>query len=299
MTLVVAVNGGDSMWLLADRRLSYAGRPPKDDGVKMMHLETADGVAILGYAGLGSTALGTEPADWMSNVLRGRNLRLEPSLEVLKDAMQRQLPRHLIKLPKQTPASHHVIVPAFVNEKAMFYSIDLILSPDRKRKGYRMVRYRANEKASIPPRIVIAGSGALHLVKDWTWRRSLLRLVHAYDRGKLSGHAVADHLAKLNNKVHLAMIDKSVGPSCIVAWRNRTGGGTQQCYSGEKRAAISHSPPTISRGLDMRAIGELIMSHSTPMMNAMLASKPVPDVNQDEINTKMAQIPHKPDEDLS
>jgi hypothetical protein len=48
-----------------------------------MFLETADGVAILGYAGLGATALATEPAHWMRAVLRGRVLPLERSLEVL------------------------------------------------------------------------------------------------------------------------------------------------------------------------------------------------------------------------
>lgn len=52
----------------------------KDDARKVMIPETTDAVAILGYAGLGATALGTEPADWMSNVLRGQNLPLEQSL---------------------------------------------------------------------------------------------------------------------------------------------------------------------------------------------------------------------------
>lgn len=63
MTLIVTVNGRESIWMLADRRLSYRWRPPKEDGRKMLFLETTDGVAILGYAGLGATARGTEPAD--------------------------------------------------------------------------------------------------------------------------------------------------------------------------------------------------------------------------------------------
>jgi hypothetical protein len=87
MTLVVTVNGREPIWLLADRRLSYKGRPPKEDGRKVMFLETTDGVATLGYAGLGATALGTEPADWMSAVLRGRNLPLEQSLGILAEAI--------------------------------------------------------------------------------------------------------------------------------------------------------------------------------------------------------------------
>ena len=95
MTLVVTVIGSESIWLLADRRLSFKDRPPKDDARKVMFLETTDGVAILGYAGLGVTGLGTEPADWMTAVLRGRNLPLEQSLEALTEAMKKQFPRLL------------------------------------------------------------------------------------------------------------------------------------------------------------------------------------------------------------
>ena len=42
-----------------------------------------------GTAGLGETAQGTEPADWMSAVLRGRRLSLEQSLGVIADASKR------------------------------------------------------------------------------------------------------------------------------------------------------------------------------------------------------------------
>ena len=80
MTLVVAVTGSKSIWLLTDRRLSFPSRAAKDDARKMLLLETTDGTALLGYAGLGATALGTEPGDWMARVLRGRNHPLEQSL---------------------------------------------------------------------------------------------------------------------------------------------------------------------------------------------------------------------------
>lgn len=89
VTLVLTVNSRESIWLLADRRLSFKARMPRDDARKVMFLETTDGVAILGYAGLGATALGTEPADWMSAVLRGRNLPLEQCLGALAEAMKR------------------------------------------------------------------------------------------------------------------------------------------------------------------------------------------------------------------
>jgi hypothetical protein len=95
MTLILTVNGHETIWMLADRRLSRKGRPSKDDARKMMFLVTDDGEAILGYAGLSATARGTEPADWMSAVLRGRRLPLEQSLGILANALKAQFPRHM------------------------------------------------------------------------------------------------------------------------------------------------------------------------------------------------------------
>ncbi len=42
-----------------------------------MLLDTTDGTAVLAYAGLGATAAGTEPSDWMSATLNGLNLPME------------------------------------------------------------------------------------------------------------------------------------------------------------------------------------------------------------------------------
>jgi hypothetical protein len=73
MTLVLSVHSRDSLWLVVDRRLSYGGRRlPSDDAVKVMNLETTDGVGLLAYAGLGATPQGTQPSEWISAVLRGR-----------------------------------------------------------------------------------------------------------------------------------------------------------------------------------------------------------------------------------
>jgi hypothetical protein len=137
MTLVLSVNGPETIWMLVDRRLSYRGRPPKDDACKLMYLETIDGDAILGYAGLGATALGNEPAYWMSNVLRGRNDTLEQSLGFIANAMKTQLPRHLIHLRHLALPAHHVIVPAFVNGVPELYSIDLVLDLRQGRSHFR------------------------------------------------------------------------------------------------------------------------------------------------------------------
>ena len=73
MTFALAATSKKAIWMCADRRISFETRAPKDDGRKLLRLDAADGFALLGYSGLGITALGTEPSDWMSNVLRGRD----------------------------------------------------------------------------------------------------------------------------------------------------------------------------------------------------------------------------------
>ena len=184
MTLILSINGRESLWMLADRRLSYRGRPLRDDARKVMFLETTDGVAILGYAGLGATARGTEPADWMSAVLRGRNLPLEQSLGELAGATQRQFPRHLLRLSKVVPAGHNILIPSFVNGEVRLFTIDIVLAPDRKTYNFRYTRHVVNPSPDRPhrtPRLGLAGSGAIALLRDKRWMRELLRLVRASD----------------------------------------------------------------------------------------------------------------------
>ena len=101
MTLILAITGRHTIWLLADRRLSTpSGKSLRDDARKVMFLETTDGVAILGYAGIGATARGTEPSGWMSNVLRGRNWPLEPSLGAISTVMQQELRPYMRSVSK-------------------------------------------------------------------------------------------------------------------------------------------------------------------------------------------------------
>ncbi len=300
MTLVVAVTGPESIWLLADRRLSAKGRPPKDDARKVMFLETTDGVAILGYAGLGATARGTEPADWMSAVLRGRNLPLEPSLGALADAMKRQFPRHMVRMAGGNGPAHSVVVPAFLGDKPMLYTIDLVFARDRKSYRFRYTHH-INDKPPRTVRLGLGGSGGQYLTRDTRWIRSLLRLVKVHDRSRVSPQAVADHLANLNNEVHLNV--NSVGPRCIVAWRYRKGsvlkaGGGHQFYNGKIRDAGSPMLPTIGRGTDIAALAAVFMSGWTRMFEERLAGQPAKEPDKDEVNAELARLPDKPDEDL-
>lgn len=306
MTLIVTVNGPESIWLLADRRLSSTGRPSKDDARKVMFLETTDGVAILGYAGLGATALGREPSDWMSAVLRGRKLLLEQSLGALAEAMKQQLPRHMLRMPGNGSPAHYLMVPAFLGNEPRLYTIDLAIAPNRKTYHFRYTRHVVNASALATPRtprLGITGSGALYLIQDKKWRRNLLRVVRANDRGRVSPRAVADHLANLNNEVHLGVADKSVGPRCIVAWRHRkggihNGGGGHQFYTGTKQDGSSLPLPHIANGMDMEAISKVMMAHFTKTFDAMRAGQPADGMDISVLNAGLARIPDKPEEDL-
>jgi hypothetical protein len=308
VTLVLTVNGRESIWLLADRRLSYEALPPKDDARKVMFLESKDGVAILGYAGLGATAHGTEPADWMSAVLRGRNLPLEESLGVLAEAMKRQFPQHMIRMPGSGLPAHTVIITSILGNQVRLYTIDSVFVQDRNSFDFLLIRHGFNTPTSstdITPRWRIGGTGAMYLIRNKKWIRSLLDVVRACDRCQVSPYAVADYLANMNYEAHLGISDKSVGPRCIVAWRYKKesvhkggGAGGHQFYTGTIRDSSSLPLPTIANGIDAEAISGVLISLMIKRSEAMRAGEPVKDLDKDELNAKLARLPNKPDENL-
>jgi hypothetical protein len=223
VTLVLSVHSRDSLWLVVDRRLSYGTpRPPVDDAVKVMDLETTDGRGLLAYAGLGATPRGTQPSDWMSAVLRGRGgLTFEQALGVLAAVANKELPKHLAWMPG---GGHFIIVPAFVRGVgSRLYSIDNVVDRRTKRHWYRYTSHqRTAEPGSPSARLAVGGTGGIYLSHtDRSWQRPFLSLVNAHDRGKVSDRLIADQLARLNYEAHQAVPDGSVGPRCIVVWRRR------------------------------------------------------------------------------
>lgn len=306
MTLILTINGPETIWLLADRRLSFKNRPPKDDARKVMFLETQDSVSILGYAGLGATALGTEPSDWMSSVLRGRNLLLEQSLYELSEALKRQFPKHLVQMPADSMAAHNILVTAFVDNEVRFYTIDLVLSHDRKNYQFRYTRRQANninDANTRTPRIGLGGTGGLFLYKNKKWMRNILDIVKASNNCQVSEQVVADQLADLNYQVHLQIGDNSVGPNCIIAWRHvkdgsHKGGGGHLFYTGVTRDNNTRSLPTIGNGMDIQAIIGILMPSMNEMVEAMKSGKPPKELDKDELNEKLSHLPDEPDENL-
>ncbi len=242
---------------------------PKDDGRKVMLLETRDGgVAILGYAGLGATARGTEPSDWMSSVLRGRNVSLEQSLSLITDAMKKEFRRHMLQVPGKYVPAHNIVIPAFLGDELKLYTIDFIFRPNTYEFHFTHWEMGAPPSAKGRPcrigLIGLAGSGAACLLQNCPngWKRHLLNLVKAHRRGLISSRAVAGYLAELNHEVHLR--EKSVGPRCVVVWRHRKASAQRDSGANEFYADGKRDPtgavilPSIGTGMDLRAMFELM-----------------------------------------
>jgi hypothetical protein len=305
MTFVLSVIGRDTLWAVVDRRLSYDdGRHPVDDAVKIMVLETTDGRGLLAYAGLGATPKGTQPSEWMSAVLRGRGgMTFDQALGALSDAATMELPQHLALL---SGGGHFIVVPAFVRGiGARLYSIENVVDRKTGRHWYRYTYHYRPLPGSPSPRIGVAGSGAFYLHrKGGTWRRDLMRLVKAHDRGKVSAHLVADELAKLNYEAHRNVRDGTVGPRCIVAWRRRPDArkdrpaGQHQFYTGVDRDRDCPSIPTISFGADMQAVADIFMGQLQRAIAARGLDAGAWNLDHDELGRQMAGIPDQPDEKL-
>jgi hypothetical protein len=232
----------------------------------------------------------------MSAVLRGRNLPLEPSLEILANALKRQFPPHMRGMP--FPA-HVVLIPAFLDNQSRLYSIDF--QPRRTNDALRCARHGNSVRK---PRLGLAGTGAPYLAQNQKkWARSLLRLLKACDRRQVPDLAVADHLAKINYEVHLGVKDKSVGPHCLVAWQHRKGGvhntsGGHQFYTETVRDAGNPGVPHIAYGMDVTTLARVMLSHTIENAKALSAGQPPKELNRDEINAELARHPWTPDENL-
>jgi hypothetical protein len=303
MTLVATIHTSHTIWMVTDRRLYYGPNNFRDDACKIMALETTDEVSLLGYAGLGATARGTQPSDWMSNVLRGQPGKIEELLDALGQAMERQLPPHLVKFPKGLPAAHIVLAPAYVEGKLNVYSIGVEVDRANNKTTRNLARYVRIIKpgVALPHGSCMAGSGASVLSKNIDKLTTIKKIAILHDRGKVSDLAVADELAKLNLFVHQNTKDNTVGPSCIVAWRYNKkgvhqGGGSHQFYTGNQRDAKSPSIPTIGNGMDLPAIFDLFTPDIQRWVDAEGKMPFTPDYQR--IDTELQKLPTDPDERL-
>jgi hypothetical protein len=304
LTIAISLLTPHSIWLACDRRLTRSGRPPNDTARKATILETIDGVALLGYAGLGATMLGTEPADWMAATLRGVNAPLEQCLKVLADAAARRLPPHLATLPSGHPAAHHILIPAFLHDKPKLYTIEVELNKQRSASRHRFMHWLTppqKDGVQRTPRFGLAGSGVTTLIATTRWHRPVLRLVKSVERGKADARVVADELARLCLSVHRR--DTTVGPSSLVLWRfNKDspskGGGGFQFFMDGNRIRENASIPTVVSGMDLNAFIGILLPEFLASFEAFKRGDQGQGLDRDRINEKLAELPDEPDDTL-
>lgn len=287
MTVIISVIGREAIWLAADRRLSRNGKPVEEDATKVALLETTDGRAIFGYAGIGLTQRGVEPSDWLGAILRGRNCQLDDAMNFVKAAFETELPRFF--RARQIPC-HHLLAPCFIDGRPWLY----VLQADAGGAGTMNVTATAFGRdpphRSHPPTIAVIGSGALPFLKKKGWHRPIWRLVKAHNRNVISASTMADHLGGLISE--LSKDDPFVGERAIVAWRGRNGGGETLAYVAGERVTGPDAKlrvPTVVTGIDLNALTNL--PHFRQMMEAVERGTPVQPTDPDQANAELATLP--------
>lgn len=227
---------------------------------------------------------------------------VETSLFCIAEAMTIQFPRHISTLPPTHPRLHSFIVPAIINEKMYIYSVDL-----RRLRNNADYTYEVNQQMlDIQDKVIscpiyAAGSGAVALGHLGNWERPLLRMIQAYDNGKIGGSIVADEFAKLNQCI--AKKDKWVGDRCIVAWANSKsgryqGGGDYQYYTGRNRDLISHGFPSLWTGTDLGALAGIFDAMFDENLRRGIRWPQAMEFDSERIKKRLSELPNRPDEEL-
>jgi hypothetical protein len=94
-------------------------------------------------------------------------------------------------------------------------------------------------------------------------------------------------------------VKNTVGPRCVVVWRNRTQGihkmgGAHHFYDGKERIGPDRQVPIIDCGIDVAAIVKTMMPAT---MAAFLATGSLA-IDMDKMNAKITKLPDKSDERL-
>jgi hypothetical protein len=268
MTLTVAIRTPETVWMMTDRRLTRGSDVVTDQARKTLIIQTFDGGGLIGYAGLGATAAGTEPVDWMNNALRQQNCSVEASLQILTRAAATELPRHL----GGDLSTQGIIAAVFIDGKSRLFLIEAHHPAELAKPPFRagwMNRHR----------MTFGGAGGQFLDKHRSLQREIWRWVRRGDGGRLSLPAVADQLAKINHAVSQSV--HTVGANSIITWHRRTirVGEAQighQCYEKDARAHDVFGPRILYRGTDMHAVAGMASQIHFAHAAAVFKDKPMP-----------------------
>lgn len=297
MTIILGHAGRETIWMVADRRLTFSSRRTRDDARKMLLLDATDGPALIGYAGFGLTALGTEPSDWISRVLRGRSGTIQECLGWIALAFEKELAPKMRATSRARLPSHHFVSIGFASGKPVIHVVEAAWFADGTAHKLMFRFTRFENQHGLPPPFAVSGSGAIPILAQAERLKSLKHLSRAHDRGVLSSLRFADELASL--AFDTSRKETTVGPSSIVVWRYRDGrqfkgGGGHQFYRDGIRILGDASIPTISRGQDTIAMIDAILPHMLDEHGRLKQNG----IDSSAINAALRLLPYGPDDKL-
>jgi hypothetical protein len=106
---------------------------------------------------------------------------------------------------------------------------------------------------------------------------------------------VANFLAALNYDAHLKTTDGTVGPRCIVVWRDREKSGADYYFTGKEQEMNAPSLPGIVTGIDMKSMSKVLQDY---FQSLDWKSGSEIKIDVDALNAKLKQVPSDPNEKL-
>jgi hypothetical protein len=292
MTLTLAAFGRRSIWVMTDRRLTFADGSHRDDATKTVNFEATDGLAVIGYAGLGETAAGMQPSQWITNVLRGYKVPLVDSLNILARAAKESFANRLTDLAWAGNAAHTFLIAAHVKKEPRLYSIDL-LSGDNGLIDFRYTQH-VNPRG-VAHRLAAAGSGAPFLQAHPRHARAILRAIRATEDERIRPETAAEQLAMVNAEVSRNV--SSVSPGCIVLWRYMdVGGGAHRTFGpDEGNGLFGDLIPTVAGGMPvheiLQAVGPMLAEHTRGMLDGKQS-----EIDEEEMQRLLSRVKGEPDD---
>jgi len=286
--------------MVADRRLSLHGQIRGDNAVKLMKYQSADGWALIGYAGVGRSIGGMEPSQWMSNVLNGRLIPMEAALGLLAHAAREKILPHARVLG----VAHTFVAACLVDGEPRLYTIELVPDPCTQVYSVGFTRYATHHQTLYGQRgafFAVAGCGATHFKQsDLSAARSTFR---AYDRGAITAQYASRALARLNLVVYeraRSTGDVRVGKKCVVAFTLADGGGEYGYYDGIDPDADPTNPylPTIMRQYDAAALARETLIAMQPAIDAFRRGEDIGsrEPDEDALRRAAARVRSTPDD---
>jgi hypothetical protein len=259
MTVVIMLVSRAAVVAAADRRLTYAGGKVVDTATKVLQFESADAHGVMSYAGVGKVSV--EVSTWLENLFIGNyHLPLEMCLaEIMDEAKKTVL--------ADKSYNHSFYFAGFHNRKPVLEVMSMAggclqqitlagkldLIHDFSGPNMSRVRIEVGKSAQIflfgSGITAFKGIGSGKLVFDDPRLKGILKDLNLSPRRPESRRRLAIRLATIIRDV--SMVETSVGPDAVVAWRDSKKTGEQWLVDSSGAVAVA-DVPIVASGYPVR-----------------------------------------------